>query len=341
MNFFSDIKLILSITLLGTVCVFTSCFKEDDKIFPPPPGNETLYAFKKSIYDFQSYFDFSSDSSIVVSANDLWQIEFATATDAWDIRINSSAYYKLYPTSDTVFYGAKSVTDPLKYIFDTSNGNPDSCAFSSWIDRSVDPFLPTGEVFLIGLYDGIKMKPKWKVRIESVNDTSFIFTYATFPYGKPVTVELLKDKTVSYLQYNLSTQSAVKVEPESSDYDLLFTQYGTILYDNEGVPTPYFVRGILLNPYRVSAALDTLLAFSDITYDLIKDYPFSNVRDIIGHEWKDVKVDQVGGTAEYFVNAKLNWIIKDTQGFIYKMHFIDFYNSKAEVGYTTIEYQRL
>jgi hypothetical protein len=334
-------KYYLFFLLTGLSYLMSSCFKEDEKIYPPLPGDATVYSFDKSIYDFQSYFDFSSDSSTVVSPNDSWQIEFATAPNAWDIRVNSSAYYKVYPTSDTSFFGIPSVSDPLKYLFDASSGNPDSCSFSTWLDRSVNPFMPTKEVFLVGQYDGIKMKPKWKIRIESVNDTAYDFTFAVFPSGLPVSVKLIKDKSIRYQQFSLSDKTAINIEPSSDDYDLLFTQYGTILYDNQGVPTPYFVRGILLNPKLVTAALDTLHSFSELTYDIVKDFTYSKVRDVIGHTWKDVKVDQVGGTAEYFVNPKLNWIIRDTEGFIYKMHFLEFYNSQVEVGYTTIEYQRL
>jgi hypothetical protein len=336
-----DSKYYLFFLCSGLMCLLSSCFKEDEKIFPPPPGDATVYTFDKSIYDFQSYFDFSTDSSTVVSPNDLWQIEFATAQNAWDVRVNSSAYYKVFPTGDTSFFGIPSVSDPLKYIFDASSGNPDSCAFSTWLDRSSDPYIPTNEVFLVGQYDGIKMKPKWKVRIESVNDTAYDFIFAKFPSGIPVSVSLIKDKSIRYQQYSLSDQAAVRIEPSSDEYDLLFTQYGTILYDNEGVPTPYFVRGILLNPKLVTAALDTIHSFAELTYEIAKDFTYLEVRDVIGHTWKDVKVDQVGGSAEYFVNTKLNWLIRDTEGFIYKMHFLEFYNSQAEVGYTTIEYQRL
>jgi hypothetical protein len=336
-----NIKYIFILFLAGGILTITSCFKEDEKIFPPAPGTETVFTFGKSIYDYQSFFDFSSDTTTAVSANNLWQIEFATASKAWEIRVNSAAYYQVYKTGDTAFNGIATVTDPLKYIFDTSSGYADSSAFASWLDRSAVPAVPSREVFLVGLFDGIKVKAKWKIRIENVTDTSYSFTYATFPSGTPRSVVLIKDKSVSYQQYDLVNQSAVGIEPAAIDYDLLFTQYGTILYDNTGVATPYFVRGILLNPYKVEASLDTVHAFADITYDLIKDNNFSKVRDVIGHTWKDVKVDQVGNTAEYFVNTKLNWLIKDTEGFIYKMRFIEFYNSQAQVGYTTIEYQRL
>ncbi len=328
--------------IIAALAIFcSSCFKEDEKIFPPLPGDAAVYKFGSSIYDFQSYFDFSSDSCTLVSANDTWQIEFATADSSWEVRINSAAYYEVYPTTDTAFTGISSVTNPLKYLFDSSSGNPDSCAFSSWLNREAKPVVPSREVFLVGKFDGLKVIPKWKIRIDSVDNNYFWFTYATFPAGTAVSVQLFKDKTVSLLQYNLVSGSAVQGEPLKNNYDILFAQYGTILLDNEGVPTPYFVRGILLNPNKVEAALDTIHVFEDISYDLIKDFKFSNRRDVIGHEWKDVKVDVNTNTAEYFVNPKIVWLIRDTEGFIYKLKFIEFYNSQAEVGYTTIEYQRL
>lgn len=329
------------IILQGSLLFLSSCFKEDERIFPLPPGDATVFTFEKSIYDFHSYFDFSTDSVKAFSLNDSWQIEFGCLPESWDIRVNSSAYYQVFDTGDTSFNGIVSVTDPAKYIFDASGGNPDSSAFSTWIDRTASPYVPTNRVFLVGQYDGLRVKPLWKIRIESVTDTSYQFTYAGFPSGVPVSVTLGKDGSVNYLQYNLSDQSIVRNEPPSGAYDLLFTQYGTILYDDNGVPTPYFVRGILLNPNQVQAALDTIHPFADITYDLIRDLQFSNRIDIIGHEWKDVKVDQAGNTAEYFVNTKLNWLVKDSEGFIYKMRFIEYYNSLAEAGYTTFEYQRL
>jgi len=337
-SIYSFFKLTL---ILGGISLLSACFKEDERIYPLPPGDQTYFEFKESIYDFHSYFDFSADSVTSYSSNSLWHIEFATADSAWEVRVNSSAYYQVFPTNDTAFNGITSVTDPLKYIFDASSGNPDSCAFSGWLDRTQIPAKPTGQVFLIGQFDGIKSKPKWKIRIDEVTNSSYSITYAVFPSGSPVSVTIPKPKNVNYIQYDLASQTEIQIEPDRDNYDLLFTQYGTTLYDDLGVPTPYYVRGILLNPSMVEASLDTLHSFAEINYEMIKDYPFSKVRNVIGHEWKDVKVDQGNNTAEYFVNTKLNWLIKDTEGYIYKMRFIEFYNSEAVVGYTSIEFQRL
>ncbi len=341
MNYNSKNTYTFLVILIGSLSLLFSCFEEDERLFPLPPGDETVYVFEKSIYHYHSYFDFSADSATAVSANGLWQIEFSTADSAWEIRVNSSAYYLVYPTGDTAFTGISPVTDPKKYLFDASSGNPDSCSFSTWLDRSVSPFKPTSNVFLIGQDDGNKVKPKWKIRIDNVSNTSYTFTYAVFPAGVPVTVSLPKLKNVNFLQYDFVGKSEIQIEPEKANYDLLFTQYRTTLYDDNGDTIAYYVRGILLNPLLVEASLDTLHSFAEITYDLIKDKTFSRVQDVIGHEWKDVKVDPVTNTFEYFVNTKLNWLIRDTEGYIYKMRFKEFYNSQAEVGYTTIEFQRL
>ncbi|MCB8998554.1 MAG: hypothetical protein H6540_00600 [Bacteroidales bacterium] len=334
-------RYIFLLTLFLATSLLSSCFKEDEVMFPLPPGEETPYAFEYSIYDYQSYFDFSSDSCTSVAANEDWQIEFGTNPDSWEVKANSGAYYEVYPTKDTAFNGIAKVTNQALYVFDASSGNPDSCSFSRWLDRSVVPAKPTREVFLLSKYDGIKMAPMWKIRIDSVNTIAYFFTYATFPSGTPVQASIQKNSKFSFMQYSLINNAVAEVEPEKSRYDLLFSQYATTLYDNTGTPTPYFVRGILLNPYSVEAALDSLHAFEDIDYDFADSLVFSNRRDVIGHEWKDVKIDIGSNTAQYYVNTKLNWIIRDTEGNLYKMRFKEFYNSRVEVGYTSIDFQLL
>jgi hypothetical protein len=41
------------------------------------------------------------------------------------------------------------------------------------------------------------------------------------------------------------------------------------------------------------------------------------------------------------VNAKITFIIQDTDGQIYKLRFLDFYNAKAEKGYPKFEFLRI
>ena len=70
-------------------------------------------------------------------------------------------------------------------------------------------------------------------------------------------------------------------------WDLCFTQYSTILYDDNNVATPYLVRGVYINMNGTTAARDTINSFNDITANDISDYTFSSAQDAIGYDWKD------------------------------------------------------
>ena len=68
---------------------------------------------------------------------------------------------------------------------------------------------------------------------------------------------------------------------------------------------------------------------------------FSRRGDFIGHEWKDVEVDVNSNTAVYVVNSDKIYIVKDTEGFYYKLRFISYYNELGEKGFPVFEHKRL
>ncbi len=204
------------------------------------------------------------------------------------------------------------------------------------------PAQPTGEIFLIGQYDGIKYTPIWKVRIDSVSSTAFSVTCAGMK-GQPVSSVVTKDPSFSFIHTAIQGDSlhVVDIEPPKTDWDLLFTQYGTILYTDNGIPTPYFVRGVLLNPYKVNAALDFSVPFDSIDWDAAQKFHYSDKRNAIGYDWKDVIIDFESNSAEYFVRKDSSWVIQDTEGRYFKMHFLNYYNSLHQVGYPEFEYLEL
>jgi len=97
----------------------------------------------------------------------------------------------------------------------------------------------------------------------------------------------------------------------------LFTQYYTILFTDDGLPTPYFVRGVLLNPNNVESALDTIYNFENID--------FSSAQDAIGHNWKAVMVDEGINSAEYNIRKGYTYIIKDTNEEVYSLRVTSFF----------------
>jgi hypothetical protein len=131
------------------------------------------------------------------------------------------------------------------------------------------------------------------------------------------------------------------LEPLKNDWDLLFTQYTTLLYTNEGDPYPYLLTGVLSNPFLIRVAQDTLYDFSEIDLTIAQSLTYSTALDEIGYDWKDVVGDVSTGNVSYVVIEGRNYIVRDTEGFYFKLRFTSFYNNSGDKGYPTFEYQKL
>jgi hypothetical protein len=134
---------------------------------------------------------------------------------------------------------------------------------------------------------------------------------------------------------------SVQLEPMKDQWDLLFTQYFTILFTDDGIPTPYNVRGVLLNMNQVEAALDTTIHFLDMNYDSAIQQAFSSIQDAIGHDWKSVTVDESSNSAEYRVRPGYTYIVRDTNGALHKLRFKSYFNKSGVKGYPSFEFARL
>jgi HmuY protein len=333
-------KVIISI-LLFILFTASSCFQEDERVDPHVPGEGVEFILESSIYDNQIYFDFNTGSVLSEVPNDAWTLAFGAGPDDWQIRINSGGLYGAYPSGFYKFEDVVSVTTASLYHFDASSGDPDSSAFSSWIDRTGDEPVPTNEIFLIAKFDGIKYTPEWKIRIDSVNTSAFYMSYSSMS-GTVKSFEIHKDYGRNFVHVKMeASPQIVQIEPLKTDWDLLFSQYGTIIPDDEGTPTPYFVRGVLINPYLVEVSSDTAKNFEDIIYDDFENYSFFNTRDYIGYDWKDVEIDLENNTAVYKVRTDISWLIKASSGYFVKMRFVNFYNNQGLKGYPGFEYVKL
>ncbi len=333
---------ILSTCIIFVTLVFlSSCFKEDEIVKPHEQGDTKTITLDSSIYLNQCFIDLDSVQLPVISANESWDISFETSDLGWRVYVNSANLLGVYPTGVTDFINVTPESASDKYIFDASSGNPDSSAFNNWLDRSIIPFQPTGEIFLIGKWNGIKYNPEWMIKILTYTDSSYTFEFAAMGES-PVEKTIFKDPRYNKIYYTFKGGGVmVNVEPEKNSWDMLFTQYGTILFTDEGIPTPYFVRGVLINPEGVEVNVDSIHIFSDIDYQYAGGLQYSSKADIIGYDWKDVKIDFNSGTAVYLTRSNVNYIIRSTKGFFYKIRFIDYYNYLGKVGYPTFELQKL
>ena len=135
--------------------------------------------------------------------------------------------------------------------------------------------------------------------------------------------------------------SQLQLEPGRKEWTLQFTQYTSIVYTNTGEPYSYLVTGALSNRHYVGVAEDTLMNFDEITLEIARELSFDNSLDAIGYDWKVAVGDPTSGGITYVTKTDINYIIRDYNGFHYKLRFVSFYNNSGDKGYPTFEYQRL
>ena len=322
--------------------VSVSCFEVDEAVPPYAlPENVDTLSIQKSIYDYQVYFDFSSGSVVTDNENSEWILSFECADTGYHIRINSSDFWGIAPTGSTNLDSTYTDTPDYEWRQDKSDGNPDSTAVGPWVSFPGGIASYTNEVYLLGKYDGIDYNLAKKVQFLSVDEVAYKFLIANPDDSNTDTIEVLKDNSYNYRQFSLDNNEDLQLEPGKDQWDLLFAQYFTILYTDDSVRAPYYVRGALLNPNQVEAALDTIIDFLDVNYANAIQNNFSSTQDIIGHDWKSVTVDEASNSAEYKVRPGYTYIVRDANNELYKFRFKSYFSKSGVKGYPSIEFAKL
>ncbi len=322
--------------------VLSSCFKEDIAVEPyMPPENVQTVSLQSSIYTTQIYFDLSTGEIMGENENSEWVLSFECGIEGWHIRVNSSDFWGIARTGSTNFDSVFSGNKAYTWLFDSSDGDPDSTAIGRWVDINSGQAVYSGEVFLAGQYNGIFYEPLMKLQFLYVDEFSYKFITGRTDDSYADTVIIAKVNSLNHVHYSFNGNKVMSLEPGKNDWDILFTQYSTILYTGEGVPTAYFVRGVFLNPDYTESALDTITDFIEIDYSKALLNTFSGRQDAIGYDWKEVKIDDQSNTAEYKIRAGYTYIIKDTEGDCYKLRFKNYFNMFGVKGYPTFEFTKL
>jgi len=334
----SNIVLLLVSFMVG----LPACFEEDTIVPAHIPGDEKTFVFEKSIYTTTSFFDLGTNSIMDENDNGDWVLKFGSRPGDWHIGVNSSDYWAVYNSGTTIPDSVPANPELEYWVFDNSSGDPDSTATAGWVQFSGEDTLYSNSIYLLGKYDGIGYTPIKALQFLFVDESGYVFRIGDPPAGNWTELEVPKEPSLNY-QYLFSDDSGevLQVEPDKDIWDLQFTQYGSIIFTDDGIPTPYYVRGVLLNRNRVAAAVDSLNSFADITIKDVAGYSFSTREDIIGYEWKSVEVDVNSNTAVYTVNTDYTYIIRDTEEFYHKLRFISYYNDLGEKGFPVIDHIRL
>lgn len=325
------------------IALLTSCFKEDDTmpIRVNPVEVETIPMGQ--YYSYQIYFDFAEDSMVSSNLKSEFDLCFSSEDSSYIIRLNTSTFMKAALTNQTEL-SAVTDTAGLVWKFDNSNGDADSTALFNWMSISGSDTLFPGKVYVInrGINElGVNLGLR-KIIFEKLKNNTYYFKYSNMDNTGLVEASVQKDKKYNDIQYSLKTNDILQLQPATNNWDLLFTQYTTLLYTDEGEAYPYLLTGTLINMNGTSVAFDSTMVFSSISLNDVLSLEFSTRQDVIGYDWKELIGDINGGDYYYKTRENYNYIILTSEGQYYKLRFVGFYNADTgEKGYPTFEYQRL
>lgn len=294
-------------------------------------------------YANMSFYNIAS-GEVTSYSHDSWDIAFSVFGEAKGIFVNEAIAssmtqilpeVELYYSSDTDFTLADTaniidrlyneeisweqgafnrIADPL---------NPDDCGWG--IVNQLTGDVEGSTIYFIKLRNDSYRK----LKIESLENNTFTFTYANLDGSDQVTETINKsdfngNKTLVY--YSFGDQETKDLEP--AIWDLLFTRYTDPIDDGTNL-VEYMVTGVLSNRDRPIAVADDVDP-GDVDFnDYLDDFE-TNVHSI-GHDWKYF---DLGAFQWVLVTDRVYFVQTDTET-IWQLLFIDFSGSFS--GITSLE----
>lgn len=324
--------------LMLALIVLNGCFKEESRIEPHPRGDVITDTIPMTeLYLYQVYYDLESGKIIRQTAKTGHDLGFEGSPDGFRIVLNSSNFMKITDLGLTAF-GQAYDTVGKAMMFDKSDGDTDSTAFGTWFIIKNGDTLSNRHVYAVsrGIDENGNPLGLHQITFDSLKNGIFYFRHAPLEGGDPVHAIVRKNSKYRYVWFSLATNDTIPAEPAMDQWDLLFTQYTTMLYTDAGEPYPYLLTGTLTNQ-PVTVARNTLLPFQGISLEQTWALQFSSGRDVIGYDWKVYDFDK----GNYTIVPDLSYIIRSRSGFVFKLRFVGFYNKNGSKGYPVIEYQKL
>ncbi len=320
----------------------TGCFDENGYVIQPIQIEEVKIPY--SMYDYQTYFKLSSSQIVSHNSYTDWDLGFESSPDGWHIILNSSRFMYAGNTLITDFESVKTISVDTM-IFDASSGNLDSTAVGKWGDftNAQTPTFPK-LVYIINrgkdeLGNDFGYK---KIVFENLENNTYYIRFANLDNTDEHRFQVEKNPDVNFVQFSFEGGGKIfSGQPEKNSWDLCFTKYTSILFDDFGVPTPYLLRGVYINSNGISVAKLSNKVFESISFSDISTCIFSSKQDAIGYDWKKYVNES------YIIETKIAYIIKDRDNNYYKLRFTNFYNNTpgdphyGQKGYPAFEVQKL
>lgn len=319
-----------------TLSLLTACFQEDEPMPPyiSPAGVVSNQIKLGKYYTTYAYYNLKNNQFLTTGNYDAWDLGFSTEADRYEMIINTQKKMRIGHTTKP-FEEVLSVQDVEHWSIDRSGDSfDDSTAVGKWwngngISLDSTYVIDLGEDMVTGNPLGNR-----KMKIVNFINNEYHIIVSNLNGSQEQSFKIAKDNQYNHVYYSLKTNQQVYVEPLKTEWDLLFTQYMTVLFDGT-TPMDYSVNGVLINAKNgVRAAVDRNKPFTEIKVSDLSSYSLLSNKDIIGHTWKSV--GGIDGPISYSVE---NWtfLIKNVEGEYYKLRFTSFTDELGEKGSPAFE----
>ncbi|SDR76933.1 HmuY protein [Polaribacter sp. KT25b] len=354
----------LTFILCSAVFSFTSCSSDDSPIEPIKvviEGASISPEVGGPNEPNQVYIDLSTNTTNAVK-RDSWDLGFYAGSE-YRVTLNGSLYMAAGQLSETDIDVVISTSAEVQELqpkvavgtFDAANttyvDSPDGTITATAI-AEISATDANNKVYLLNLGDEIGTETPatgsvdisddsrgWKkIRIlKSGND--YVLQYADLDATTHKEITISKSATHSFTFFSFNTESEVIVAPEKTKWDLNFTVFTNEIsgYGSYGY-SDYVTNNTKaeVKVYMIDTDVD---AFTYDSFSLldVNNTNFTNDQRSIGSSWRN------GGGPGSLPSLKENvfYIVKDTDGNLYKLKFLALTNADGERGHPEFVYSLL
>ncbi|MFY8161587.1 MAG: HmuY family protein [Candidatus Kapaibacteriota bacterium] len=335
-NNFKLIKLVIFTIYLNVM--LTSCFQEDIPIKPYDRGS-AITGIANIGEDYNTIIYYNLKNNKVVSTNQIndWDLAFETNDTSSYITLNPAIIGGVFDLGianfDTTF--TNSAAGKLTWRYDNLSMPIDSGAIGKWWKGNAshpNNVESNGHIYIVNL--GIdKVGRNLGYRKLQIIKRDSEFYYIKFGNANSNGANYTEFKVPIDKKYHRVTftfkdgGSITNTEPPAYSWDLVFTRYAE--YFEEVNFVPYAINGVLLNPNVCFAYADSSgTKYEDVTSSTYNEKLLSQFSNVLGWDWKKYNFD----LGFYTIRENKIYVIKDFNGYIYKLRFLDFY---TPIGGTT------
>jgi hypothetical protein len=237
--------------------------------------------------------------------------------------------------------------DPDNPALDWRPDHPAKGADSAAIQLQDDN--KTSRIYLVDRGEGFQSPEQryYKLQITQADSQAYQLRFAPADAKQSQTYTVQRNTAYSRVYFSFKAGGQmVEVAPPAGQWDLVFTRYTTIFFDEplDSDFRYYSVTGGLHNrwaqgkAYAPDSAFRSQLPFDTLSAQTLPDtIPWHSDATIPGYQWKTYLFEENG----FVVDTSRYYLLRDQEGFIYKLRFLDFYDDSGTKGSPAFEYQRL